>query len=131
MAAFNGKLFVVAFSNHEQHYLDVYTSTGHGQASFVKEDTAQTLANASPPSLAVANNVLVLGYIQNGQRYFQISTSYDGINWTAPVRQNNLVAPWGGPALVTANNLLWLFYNPQGNTLGARQLAWTNTNLPN
>ena len=130
MTAFNGKLVIAAFCQCDSHYLDVYTSSGSGQISFLTENKANTLANASPPSLVVANNVLVLGYIQNGSRYFQITTSYNGSTWTTPVRQTNLVSPWAGPALAVYQNQLWLFYNPQGTSLGARQLASSSTSLP-
>jgi len=130
MTTFNGQEYIVAFCQCDSHYLDVYTSTGHGQITFLTEDRGITIANASPPSIVVANGVLVLGYIQNGSRYFQISTSYNGVNWTTPVRQTNLVPPWGGPALAVYQNQLWLFYNPQGTSLGPRQLAYTRTSLP-
>jgi len=136
MIAFNGKIVIAAMcqcGSSGTHYLDVYTSTGHGQLSFLTEDQSQTLANASPPSLAVAKNVLVLGYMQNGYRYFQISTSYDAQHWTPKVQQINIynvAGAWGGPALVVVGNQLWLFFNPQGSRLGARQLSWSATSLP-
>jgi hypothetical protein len=133
MTTFNGQEYIVAFCQCDSHYLDVYTSTGQGQLTFLTEDRSITISNASPPSIVVANGVLVLGYIQNGSRYFQISTSYDGINWTSPVCQSNINAvepPWGGPALAVYQNELWLFYNPQGLALGPRQLSYATAPLP-
>lgn len=113
MTYFNGQLVIAAFCQCDSHYLDVYTTTGSLSPTFATEDTTKTLANASQPSLAVYNNVLLLGYMQNGQRYFQTSTSNDAIHWSAAVRQTNLTNGWNGLGLAVLGSQIWGVYESQ------------------
>ncbi len=113
MTYFNGQLVIAAFCQCSSHYLDVYTTTGSLTPSFAVEDTTKTLANASQPSLAVSNNVLLLGYMQNGQRYFQTATSYDAIHWTSAYRQTSLTNGWNGLGLAVVGTQIWGIYESQ------------------
>lgn len=113
MTYFNGQLVIAAFCQCDSHYLDVYTTTGSLTPTFATEDTSKTLANASQPSLAVYNTVLLLGYMQNGQRYFQTSTSYDAIHWTTAYRQTGLTNGWNGLGLTIVGNQIYGVYESQ------------------
>ena len=113
MTYFNGQLVIAAFCQCDAHYLDIYTLTGGLTPTFATEDQRQTLSNASQPSLAVTNNVLLLGYMRNGQRYFQTSTSYDAVNWTYPVRQTSLTNGWNGLGLAVQGGVIYGCYESQ------------------
>jgi hypothetical protein len=113
MTYFNGQLVIAAFCQCDSHYLDIYTTTGSLSPIFATEDRSKTLSNASQPSLAVYNNVLLLGYMQNGQRYFMTSTSYDAINWTTAFREIELTNGWNGLGLAVLNSQIYGIYESQ------------------
>jgi hypothetical protein len=131
MTYFNGQLVIAAFCQCDSHYLDVYTSTGSLSPTFATEDRSKTLANASNPSLAVYNNVLMLGYMQNGQRYFQTTTSYNAVTWTPAVRQTSLTNGWNGLGLAVVGSTIYGVYESQsaipGQPSGSNQFAISTT----